>query len=241
MVEWMLSRYFSSWSLQRYLDSYRLLDDAIRARVPYGKWRRQPDRQRIEPDDDLDITFTPPLTTTDILQPLGTVLTATIAMTGHYTLPGGRLETRHSTGTWPIAYRPFAIEHSNGYVSVSYGWVILTDTLYLVPEPSPTATPRPTQTATRTPFPTRTPLPTPTMSASHITTYTVAHADHGGLAIDSTLSHTTDGGTTWHPRGQVYRRAAKVPRRRVAAARISSLAAPRLGVNCPTSRQFASK
>lgn len=166
MAGWMLSRYFSSWRLQRYLDSYRLLDDAIRARVPYSEWRRQQDRQRIKPDEDVDITFTPLLTTTDILQPLGTVLTATIAMTGHYTLPGGRLETRHYTGTWPIAYRPFAIEHSNGYVNESYGWVILTDTLHLVPEPPPPATLQPTQTATRTPRPTRTPIPTPTMSAS---------------------------------------------------------------------------
>jgi hypothetical protein len=162
MVRDVLSWYFSSWRLRRYFHGYRLLDDATRSQVPYDEWRRQQDRQRIEPDEDVDITFTPPLTTINLLQPLGTVLTATITMTGQYTLPGGRLETRHYTGTWPIAYRPFAIEHSNGYVNEGYGWVILTDTLHLVPEPPPTATPRPTQTATRTPRPTHTPIPTPT-------------------------------------------------------------------------------
>jgi photosystem II stability/assembly factor-like uncharacterized protein len=194
MAEWMLSRYFSSWRMQRYLEGYRLLDNATRAQVPYGEWRRQQDRQRIEPDD-VDIAFTPPLTVPYTLEPLGTMLTATISMTGQYKPPGGRPEIRHYTGTWPIAYRPFAIERSGGRVSEGYGWVILTDTLHLVTEPLPTATPKPTST----PRPTRTPIPTPTTPASRISAYTFADADHGWLATDNTLWHTTDGGTTWQP------------------------------------------
>jgi hypothetical protein len=138
MARWMLSRYFSGWRMQRYLEGYRLLDNATRAQVPYGEWRRQQDRQRIEPDD-VDIAFTPPLTVPYTLEPLGTMLTATISMTGQYKPPGGRPETRHYTGTWPIAYRSFAIERSGGRVSEGYGWVILTDTLHLVTEPLPTS------------------------------------------------------------------------------------------------------
>jgi len=194
MARWMLSLYFSIWDQQRYPNAYTFLDDSIRAQVSFDQWRQ--DRQHIEPDD-VEISFTPPLTTTDTLQPLGTVLTATITMTGQYTPPGGRPETRYYTGTWPIAYRPFALEYTNGHVHESYGWVILTDTLNLVPVSL--APPPPTPTATRAPRPTRTPIPTPTTPAFHITAYTFADADHGWLAIDQKLWHTSDGGATWQP------------------------------------------
>jgi hypothetical protein len=192
MARWMLSLYFSEWQQTSYPNAYTFLDDSIRAQVSFDQWRQE--RQHIEPDD-VEISFTPLLTTTDTLQPLGTVLTATISMTGQYTPPDGRPETRYYTGTWPIAYRPFALEYTNGHVHESYGWVILTDTLHLVTEPIPTATPSPTAT----PHPTRTPIPTPTTPDSRITAYTFADADHGWLAIDQKLWHTTDGGTTWQP------------------------------------------
>jgi hypothetical protein len=52
----------------------------------------------------------------------------------------------------------------------------------------------PLDTATRP-----TTLPTPTTPASRISAYTFADADHGWLAIDQKLWHTTDGGTTWQP------------------------------------------
>jgi photosystem II stability/assembly factor-like uncharacterized protein len=72
------------------------------------------------------------------------------------------------------------------------------------PTPPPTpvaeeATGTATPTPTSTPRPTRTPIPTPTTPASRITAYTFADADHGWLATDQKLWHTTDGGTTWQP------------------------------------------
>jgi hypothetical protein len=54
-------------------------------------------------------------------------------------------------------------------------------------------------TPSATPRPTRTPIPTPTTPASRISAYTFADADHGWLAIDQKLWHTSDGGTTWQP------------------------------------------